>query len=118
MFAAAKNKIRDIIAIDSESVYQARHLNEARLDGERQIRNQIQTPKDLTITLTQSSNGSYFNSQQMQGNQGKQWKNLFARRLVKTAQPDECQYCYCVPNNEQLSSRTVCTPCQARTPLY
>jgi hypothetical protein len=104
----------EIFGVDIAEIYNERSLSQpSELSGEK--RQSVKVEKSVFSELSQRSSGAVFTSNYADK---KQWQSLIAKRIVKTALPDQCQQCYCVVDNDLLTSRVVCKPCKPHQPMY
>jgi hypothetical protein len=76
-----------------------------------EIRKQLVEPHDSCTVLSQETNGTVFSYSEKNSNT---ILELFAAKVVKTAQPSRCAVCECRSDN--LHAHTVCLPCEIPTP--
>ena len=51
-----------ITGVDKDGVFTNKHVGDGDLKGDRDLRKQVNMPKDLCVALTQESDGSVFNT--------------------------------------------------------
>ena len=95
--------------IDAESAYTKTDISKKDLSGDPDLFQQIAPPSDKCATLALDSQGSFFNLQKLKDGRVRYQKNfmdVFARRIAKTAQSEDCSKCECDENG-----KTTCKPC-------
>ena len=118
----SKKESLQVFGVDAKRVYNSKSLEGRSLNGDQELRYQVDVrPKDVCVALAQETGGSFFTSRILRYGRGqveKQWRSLFSRRVVQSAEPDQCQRCDCALDSDKLSSRTICRPCRPWKPVY
>lgn len=93
------------------------------LKGDIELKLQVKLSKSALgycAPLALETNGTIFNSSKLRhyekSNLLKRFCSVFAKRLALTAQPDLCQDCECIANNDGLT-KMECTSCDYPSPI-
>ncbi|XP_035232300.1 uncharacterized protein LOC118204087 isoform X2 [Stegodyphus dumicola] len=116
--SSLKEKEKDIIGVDPDTVYHSKDVTQKDLVGEPALRSQVSFPKDLCIALSQDVNGSYFSTHPLNrasSSEIKNWRSVFARKFLKAIQLFQCQWCDCTSTRDHIPN-TVCQPCETKRP--
>ncbi|XP_014673849.1 PREDICTED: uncharacterized protein LOC106814086 [Priapulus caudatus] len=111
--AANKKKASMIVGIDGNSVYTLKDQRDKVLAGDKALYQQLQIPKDICVALAQETNGTMFNADKLttgRMNHQKKYRDVFARRIAMTAEPNGCQICTC-EDDEFGVGYSDCRPC-------
>jgi hypothetical protein len=90
------------------------------LVGDRELRQQVQIPKDLCAALALESDGSIFNTLQWTQSRPymqKRFMDVMVRLVAEKGRPESCQKCDCV-SDELGVGRAVCKTCQSTRSFY
>ncbi|CAN8004489.1 unnamed protein product [Ixodes hexagonus] len=112
-------KGKGIYGLDADSVYGSKDVSQRLLLGQPDLRPQVAVAKDVCIALAQEVHGSFFSTTALRSD-GKNWKTVFAKRIVKSLQPrggdrDFCERCDCT-HAPDFTPIAICRPCQALSP--
>jgi hypothetical protein len=110
-----------IFGADRKTVFTQKHVGDRELKGDRDLRKQISTPKDLCVALTEETDGSVWNSLKLTEGKPlaqKKFVDVMSRLYAKKATPTECQICDCQPEEETGMGMAVCRDCNKRNPIY
>lgn len=97
------------VGIDSETAYTKTDVRSQELTGDQELHKQINKPDNMCAKLALDTHGSFFNLQKLKEGRvryQKHFMDVFARRVAKTAQSEECSVCEC--SDEGVK---VCKPC-------
>lgn len=112
-------KGKGIYGLDADSVYGSKDVSQRLLMGQPDLRPQVAVAKDVCIALAQEVHGSFFSTKAMRSD-AKNWKTVFAKRIVKSLQPrggdrDFCERCDC-SHGPDLTPIAICRACRALPP--
>ncbi|XP_055847743.1 uncharacterized protein LOC129913211 [Episyrphus balteatus] len=108
-------KLRQFFGLDRDFVYSKRFV-----DGDAATRKQLHIPKDnlgLCAPLALETNGSVFSARKLQPEHRhptKKIASIFAKRVAKTAAPNNCQQCECTGHDTGVAHLS-CAPCSLPT---
>lgn len=109
----ARNEQR-LFGFDKDFAFTNKYVKDPH--GEKELRNEITLPKQklgTCLALAMISDGSVFTANKLRPSaraQAKKFAAAFAKRVVKSAEPSECQSCECTGHNTGISYIT-CTKC-------
>lgn len=104
--------------MDPDTVFYTKDVTQKDLVGEPDLRSQVVMPKDLCIALSQDVNGSFFSTHPIakaSSTEVKNFRSVFSRKFLKSAQLFSCQWCDCTSTRDHLAN-TVCQPCEIKRP--
>ncbi|GAB0088507.1 uncharacterized protein DMENIID0001_029540 [Sergentomyia squamirostris] len=110
---------RMFFGMDRDLAYTKRDVQE--LKGDVELRKQVRMPKTslgLCTPLAIESSGSVFTAKKLRPerrNSVKKFSTVFAKRVAKTAAPEDCQTCECTGHNSGIAY-VVCFPCSYPNP--
>jgi len=112
---AQSPKTSFIFGVDRLGLFTPKHVGDATLNGDAELRRQVILPKDLCAALTETTDGSTFNIGQLLRTRPamqKRFVDVLSRLIVKKATPSGCQNCECVLG-ESGQGTTTCRSCDA-----
>ncbi|KAJ8665445.1 hypothetical protein QAD02_007107 [Eretmocerus hayati] len=106
---------------DAQHLYTKKEMRHP--NGESDLHHHVKLSKKILghcAPLALETNGSIFSGNRLDSNRRagaiKRFANTFAERVVLTAQPNPCQVCECIANNDGLTQME-CTPCNYPMPV-
>jgi hypothetical protein len=109
-----------IFGLDKTRVFTRKDAGGSDLVGDRELRQQVQVPKDLCAALALESDGSIFNTLQWTQSRPymqKRFMDVMVRLMAEKGRPESCQKCDCV-SDEAGVGRAVCKTCQSTRSFY
>lgn len=104
-----------LFGFDKDHAFTSKYLKDP--SGEKELRNEVTQPKQKLgscLALAMISDGAVFSANKMKSPDKAQLKKfaaVFAKRVVKSAEPRECQTCECTGHNTGIAFIT-CTKCE------
>eukprot|EP00914_Ancora_sagittata_P028296 GHVO01055748.1.p1 GENE.GHVO01055748.1~~GHVO01055748.1.p1 ORF type:complete len:433 (+),score=60.24 GHVO01055748.1:133-1299(+) len=109
-----------IFGADNQRVFTRKDAGGKNLVGDRELRQQVQVPKDLCAALALESDGSIFNTLQWTQSRPymqKRFMDVMVRLIAEKGRPESCQKCDCV-SDEFGVGRAACKTCQSTRSFY
>ncbi|ELU04621.1 hypothetical protein CAPTEDRAFT_222921 [Capitella teleta] len=109
-----------IFGADSRRVFTRKDAGGKVLEGDNELRQQVQMPKDLCAALAMETDGSIFNTLQWTQSRPymqKRFIDVMVRLFAEKGHPESCQKCDCV-SDEYGVGRAVCKTCQTTRSFY
>lgn len=106
-------KAKKVLGLDRKFAYTQKDMKDSELRGDQDLLAQLKTPKDLCVPLALEVNGSFFSMSRLldsSRNVNKKTVEVFSRRVIKTAEPAECQICECIATQSGIG-KSVCQRC-------
>ena len=105
---------------DKDHVFTRKDAGGRDLQGDSELRQQLQMPKDLCAALTMDTDGSVFNTLQWTESRPymqKRFVDVLVRLIAKKGEPQSCQKCDCVADETGVG-KTICKSCQSTRSFY
>lgn len=107
-----------IFGFDKDFAYTSKYLKDPT--GDNKLRKEIEQPKEklgTCLALAIISEGTVFAGNKMKHSdkgQVKKFASVFAKRVVKSAEPRECYTCECTGHNTGIAY-VMCTKCESQS---
>lgn len=105
--------------MDGSSVYTDKDVNDDYIEGDPSLYTLVIMPKDICTAMAYETNGTMFVTSKFifpKPIVQKKFRDVFARRIAKTAIPNDCQTCVC-SETERGDAISTCRPCEMPKPL-